>query len=122
MAPCRCGGPSCNRVAEANRSRVRWRLWYATATATDVEHGYTQTGVVHGVIEVLGDPTIDLAEIPAARWHRWVGADDPPLPPVGFPPAIAHTGLRAPFRFPDGTVADLVLTPTGWSHRTPANS
>jgi glutamate-1-semialdehyde aminotransferase len=31
---------------------------------------------------------------------------------------IAHTGLRAPFAFPDGSVADWVLTPQGWRSRT----
>ena len=37
-----------------------------------------------------------------------------PLGPVALPDAFAHTGLRAPFAFPDGTVADWVLTPDGW--------
>ena len=33
---------------------------------------------------------------------------------LALPDAFAHTGLRAPFAFPDGTVADWVLTPDGW--------
>jgi prepilin-type processing-associated H-X9-DG protein len=28
-----------------------------------------------------------------------------------------HGGARAPFAFPDGSVSDLVLTPTGWARR-----
>ena len=36
---------------------------------------------------------------------------------VALPDAYAHTGLRAPFAFPDGTVADWVLTPDGWRSR-----
>jgi hypothetical protein len=33
---------------------------------------------------------------------------------------VAHTGLRAPFAFPDGSVADWVLTTRGWNSRPPA--
>lgn len=92
--------------------------WYATAPPVDVRAGYEQKGVVHGAIEVLGEPTIDLAEIPAHRWHRWVAADRAPdLGAVELPSAIAHTVLRAPFAFPDGTVLDPVLTPSGWCNR-----
>ena len=39
------------------------------------------------------------------------------LGPVEFPGAFAHTGVRAPFVFPDGSVADWVLTPGGWGDR-----
>ena len=35
------------------------------------------------------------------------------------PAAFAHLGLRAPFRFPDGSVLDLVLGPDGWRSRAP---
>ena len=38
--------------------------------------------------------------------------------PLELPEAIAHGGVRAPFRFPDGTIADLVLTPDGWHRRS----
>ena len=34
-----------------------------------------------------------------------------------LPEAFAHTGLRAPFAFPDGSVVDWVLTPDGWAAR-----
>jgi hypothetical protein len=86
--------------------------WYATATATIVDGGYAQEGVVHGVIELPGAP-LHLTEVPGRRWHRWGMA----LDPVDVPEAYAHTGLRAPFGFPDGTVADWVLTPGGWRRR-----
>jgi len=92
--------------------------WYAVATPSPVPHGYEQSGVVHGAIEVLGEPTIDLEEIPAHRWHRWGGIDDVSgLGAVELAPAVAHTALRAPFAFPDGTVLDPVLTPSGWRSR-----
>jgi len=32
---------------------------------------------------------------------------------------VAHTGLRAPFAFPDGGVSDWVLTVDGWRIRRP---
>ena len=91
--------------------------WYATAAPSAIEHGYRQDGVVHGVIEVAGRPTITLAEVPAARWHRWVrvGAT---LPALDLPVAVAHTGRRAPVAFPDGSVLDAVLLPSGWHLRS----
>jgi hypothetical protein len=98
--------------------------WYATAAPSEpaaghdtvTRWGYVQEGVVHGVIEVLGEPTITLVEVPARRWHRWA-ANGSGLGPQELPDAIAHTGVRAPFAFPDGTVDDLVLTPSGWARR-----
>ncbi|WP_116995975.1 hypothetical protein [Desertimonas flava] len=84
--------------------------WYATAAPSPVPDGYEQAGVVHGVIELAGGAGLHLDEAPAHRWHRW--ADE--LGPVVLPPAFAHTGVRAPFAFPDGTVADWALTPEGW--------
>ena len=63
------------------------------------------------------EPSIELTEIPAHRWHRWVGRRDdvsPTLGPLVLPEAVAHTGVRAPFAFPDGTTSDLVLSPRGW--------
>jgi hypothetical protein len=68
---------------------------------------------VHGQIEIGGARSVHLTEAPAHRWHRW-GAR---LEPVTVPEAFAHTGLRAPFAFPDGTVGDWVLTPDGWRER-----
>lgn len=92
--------------------------WYATGDAVDIsgDHvdGYQQEGVVHGAIEVLGEPTIELVEAPAARWHRWTGSPGEAMGPMPLPIASAHTGIRAPFAFPDSTNLDLVLTPTGW--------
>ena len=85
-----------------------------------IELGYEQRGVVHGLIEMVSEPSIELAEIPAHRWHRWVrpSVDEPPtLGPLVLPDAIAHTGVRAPFAFPDGSVSDLVLSPRGWGQR-----
>ncbi len=38
--------------------------WYAESVPSAIEDGYEQTGVVHGAIEVLGEPTIELAEVP----------------------------------------------------------
>ena len=95
--------------------------WYATADAVDIagDHvdGYQQAGVVHGAIEVLGEPTIELVEAPASRWHRWTDSPGEMLGPMPVPGAAAHAGVRAPFAFPDATVLDLVITPTGWRHR-----
>ena len=94
--------------------------WYATKPIVDVpdESGYRQDGVVHGVIDILGESREELVEVPAARWHRWVaGTDSRDLPPVVFPEVIAHTGLRAPFAFPDGHIADLTLIAGGWRSR-----
>jgi hypothetical protein len=99
--------------------------WYATSppvgrstAATDEGSvsGYEQPGVVHGAIEVLGEPTIELVEVPAHRWHRWT-TEAGPVGPIDLPDVTAHTGIRAPFVFPDGSVSDLVLTPHGWARR-----
>jgi hypothetical protein len=92
--------------------------WYADGAPTGIADGYEQRGVVHGAIEVLGEPTIELTEVPAHRWHRWVPAGGPDvLGPIPVPRASAHTGLRAPFAFPNGTAIDLVVTPSGWGRR-----
>jgi hypothetical protein len=66
-------------------------------------------------VELAGGP-LRLTEVPARRGHRR-GAR---LGPVDVPAAFAHTGLRAPFAFPDGTTADWVVTPDGWRARAPA--
>jgi hypothetical protein len=88
--------------------------WYATAPPERIDDGYGQPGVVHGLVELAGGP-LHLEEVPARRWHRWGAA----LAPLALPAALAHTGRRAPFAFPDGTVADWVLTPDGWRTRRP---
>ncbi len=89
--------------------------WYGTMPPTEIGHGYEQIGVVHGVVEVLGRTTIELAEVPAHRWRRW--HERPRLEPLALPTVVAHTGLRAPFAYPDATVTDWVLTPRGWRSR-----
>jgi hypothetical protein len=98
--------------------------WYATGAAddartetpTDDAYGYAQEGVVHGVVEIGGLGRVDLAEVPARRWRRWCRLGTA-LPPVTLPSVVAHTGLRAPFAFPDGSASDWVLTPSGWASR-----
>jgi len=92
--------------------------WYATEPPTPVSDGYEQAGVVHGEIELGGRPALRVEEAPAHRWHRWGDR----LGPVSLAPALAHTGVRAPFAFPDGTIADWVLTPRGWREKVPAGS
>ena len=59
---------------------------------------------------------LHLTEVPARRWHRWGDR----LGPVDVQAVFAHTGLRAPFAFPDGTSTDWVVTPDGWRTRAPA--
>lgn len=103
--------------------------WYATSPPSPlepagdragIEFGHEQRGVVHGLIELVNEPSIELAEIPAHRWQRWVvpTAGAPVLGPLVLSDAVAHTGLRAPFAFPDGTTSDLVLSPRGWHRRS----
>jgi hypothetical protein len=98
---------------------LSWDLeWYATSPpaglpAAPGAEGYQQAGVVHGRVEIGGEPSVHLDEAPAQRWHRW-GAH---LQAVAVPEAFAHTGLRAPFAFPDGTISNWVLTPDGWRER-----
>lgn len=91
--------------------------WYATGPAVPIPGsdvtGYEQPGVVHGAVELLAGP-LDLTELPASRTHRWSTA---PLPTLPLPTVLAHVGLRAPFRLPDDSILDLVLTTTGWRRR-----
>lgn len=89
--------------------------WYAIGGPTAIDDGFEQVGVAHGEVELLGRPNIELVEVPARRWRRWTSHDR--LDPVGFEPVVAHTGLRAPFAFPDGCVSDVVLTASGWRSR-----
>jgi len=98
--------------------------WYATGAPTAIDDaaaavggGYEQVGVVHGSIDVHGEPRLELVEIPAHRWHRWSGSDATGLTTLPLPTSVAHTGVRAPFAFPDGGVSDLVLTASGWVGR-----
>lgn len=98
--------------------------WYATTPPTpgrsdtiDPGNAYHQDGVVHGTIDVLGEPALELVEIPARRWHRWTSGPNAVLGPLEFSAVVAHAGVRAPFAFPDGSVSDLVLTADGWARR-----
>lgn len=92
--------------------------WYAAGDPEPLADGFRQQGVVHGRIDVIGRAATELTETPGVRWRRWRAAGT--LPAVEQPGVIAHTGLRAPFAFPDGSVADWVLTPQGWRTRGPA--
>ena len=91
--------------------------WYATRARAARADGYEQAGVVHGRIDLVTESgqlaAVELDEAPARRWHRWGDR----LGALELDDAYAHTGLRAPFAFPDGTVADWVLTPDGWRSR-----
>jgi len=87
--------------------------WYADAEPQEIEHGYEQLGEVHGAIEFASAPTLELAAVPAWRSHRWGSA----VQRMRRPPALAHTGQRCAFAFPDGTTTDWVLTPAGWFER-----
>ena len=89
--------------------------WYAAGDPEQIADGFVQSGVVHGRIEVLGAASVDLDEAPASRWRRSTAANT--LRPVQLPLAVAHTGLRAPFAYPDGSTSDWVLTPDGWRSR-----
>ena len=88
--------------------------WYATSAPTAVPDGYEQPGEVHGVVE-LGGGALELQAAPAHRTHRWSDA----LAPWSPEAVVAHLGLRAVARVPDGTVVDLVLTADGWRSRVP---
>jgi hypothetical protein len=106
--------------------------WYATGPGAELQPpgaptapkswmGYEQPGVVHGTIDLLVEEPLDFTEIPAHRWHRWSTETQPgqsvTLGPLMLPGAVAHTGVRAPFAFPDGSISDLVLTSRGWAQR-----
>jgi len=91
--------------------------WYATEAPVATADGYEQPGVVHGAIEVQGRPKLELIDIPAHRWHRWSTTGD--LATIDLPPADGDGGPGAPFAFPDGTMADWVVTPRGWRSRAP---
>jgi hypothetical protein len=92
--------------------------WYATGDPVVLDDGFRQAGTVHGRIDVMGHLPLELAEVPAMRWRRWGTAGT--LATLTQPGVIAHTGLRAPFAFPDGSIADWVLTPDGWRSRRPS--
>lgn len=86
--------------------------WYAAGPPHATDGGFVQDGVVHGLVELSGG-ALALAEAPGRRWRRW-GSE---LGSLEVPEAYAHTGVRAVFGFPDGSVADWVLTADGWRSR-----
>ena len=94
--------------------------WYAIGGLATIDVaggvGFEQAGVAHGVIELTDRPHVQFEEAPAHRWRRWGGLTGPVEPAA----AVAHTGLRVGFAFPDGGVSDWVLTPSGWRCRRPA--
>jgi hypothetical protein len=80
--------------------------------------GFVQDGVAHGVVELLDRPYVELTEVPARRWRRWTPMGHTALEPLPLEPVMAHTGLRSPVAFPDGSTCDWVLTTDGWRERS----
>ena len=57
--------------------------WYATHPCEALEHGigYSQIGVVHGLIEYAGRAPTQLDEVASWRCHRWwASGEEPPSP------------------------------------------
>lgn len=88
--------------------------WYATATAEPMPGGYRHRGVLLGEVETR-DGRITIDECDSVRTHRW---SMEPLSVDPFDVVLAHLDARIPFRFPDGSVLDLVATPEGWARRS----
>ena len=83
--------------------------WYATAPTVALAAGRrlpSRTASCTGSSSWPADRCV-LTEAPARRWHRWATA----LGVLALPEAYAHGSVRAPFAFPDGTVADWVRHP-----------
>ena len=89
--------------------------FYGTSGPEAITNGYLQRGCIHGVIEIAGRDALDLVEVPAVRWHRWV-ADGESFGPPPLPAARAHLGIAAMVRL-DNDLFDMVLTPSGWCRR-----
>lgn len=88
--------------------------WYATDPVRPIADGYRQRGVLLGDVETVDGP-VEIAECAAVRTHRWSTGT---LPVDPFDVVLAHLEARMPFRFPDGSVLDLVATPEGWARRS----
>ena len=88
--------------------------WYATASAASFDSGtgYQQVGVMHGVVEVLGRPTIEIEEVSAWRCHRWwpIGSE----PSGGLFPRRSAQQVDAVISGPDRSYVTLGLTADGW--------
>lgn len=94
--------------------------WYAVGSRpVAVDDGYAHDGVVHGAIEIAGEPSLAIVEWPARRWHRWWSDSDIRWSPAPLPTAMAYADGRAPVLGPSGMVIEYVLTPTGWAVRLP---
>lgn len=84
--------------------------WYATADPVEITQGYGQEGRLLGTVETVDGP-FELFDLRAYRAHRWSDLGQLSEPEVRT--LTAHIGPRLPFRFPNGTVRDLYLTPEG---------
>ena len=88
--------------------------WYATASAASLDSGtgYQQVGVMHGVVEVLGRPTIEVEEVSAWRCHRWwpIGSE----PSGGLFPRQSAQQVDAVIAGPGHSFMALGLTAEGW--------
>ena len=88
--------------------------WYATAGAASLDSGtgYQQVGVMHGVVEVLGRPTIEIEEVSAWRCHRWwpIGSE----PSGGLFPRQSAQQVDAVIAGPEHSFMALGLTAEGW--------
>ncbi|MEM1333892.1 MAG: hypothetical protein AAGG08_10570 [Actinomycetota bacterium] len=88
-------------------TEVPGRRWHRWSTDPAPSPAWPATGRLTD-----SPPTRDSSDVAAPSAHRAsvVG-------PLRLPIVAAHTGVRAPFAFPDGSVLDLVLTPSGWARR-----
>jgi hypothetical protein len=89
--------------------------WYAVSPSVllDEGHGYEQSGVVHGVVEVEGRSPFGLDEISAWRCHRWWtnGSDIPKM-------VMSRTSDREAdviFQTPEASLWTFSLDEHGWS-------
>ena len=94
----------------ADRRRVRPRVVRRPAARPAGRPTATRRTVSSTASSSCPAAALHLTEVPARRWHRWGDRSGRSLLPAPTP----TPALRAPFAFPDGTVADWVLTPDGW--------
>lgn len=93
--------------------------WYATAGTTPLDSGtgYQQLGVMHGVVEVLGRPTIEIEEVSAWRCHRWWPSSSEP--PNTLFPRRSTERADAVIAGPEQSHVALGLDADGWVEITP---
>ena len=89
--------------------------WYAVGPSVsfDEGHGYEQSGVVHGVVEVEGRSLVGLDEVSAWRCHRWwiSGSDIPKM-------VMSRSSDRKAdviFQTPEASLWTFSLDEYGWS-------